>query len=332
MFGFNINMITLNKLDNAIIANSVQTTVKPNIQPEQKPEISDKKSMTGQMLLGASGLAAIVIAGIYIAKGKKVKPPENVSNPSKLEPKNNTDIEIPEPLKPLVDEVKNVFDEAAEKLRENFEKPLREKIAEAFKKFKTQKIDEMNFASRVETVTAKDVNKMKFEKSLFPNSDSKIIVKYLKDFQYDAKLRAGLEVEGRDALNRIIETSQPLSEKAVVYYGLRTKKIWDDFSKIDLGFKEGEIIDNKGFTTTLRAYNDILAGVDPVNFVEHPDCGYIMRIVLPENTKGIDCRRFTGKDLDTGYNGVYILPEKSQFKINKIDEENRIIDCEYLLK
>ena len=75
----------------------------------------------------------------------------------------------------------------------------------------------------------------------------------------------------------------------------------------------------------------MLAQVDPHNFSGHNNSGYIMRIKLPKGTKGLDCRRSIGKDLDGGYNAEFILPRNSQFRIKAIDKSQRIIECEYIL-
>ena len=91
------------------------------------------------------------------------------------------------------------------------------------------------------------------------------------------------------------------------------------------------IIEDRAFVATSRVYDDDLAQVDPVNYEGHNDCGYIMRIVLPAGTKGIDCRRFTMLDLPTGANAEFILPRGSKFKINAVDDNYKLIEADYLL-
>ena len=56
-----------------------------------------------------------------------------------------------------------------------------------------------------------------------------------------------------------------------------------------------------------------------------------MRIKLPKGTKGLDCRRSIGRDLDGGYNAEFILPRNSQFKLVAIENQQRIMESENIL-
>ena len=104
-----------------------------------------------------------------------------------------------------------------------------------------------------------------------------------------------------------------------------------EWNRIAIASDDGVILKDRAFVATSRVYDDDLAQVDPVNYEGHNDCGYIMRIVLPAGTKGIDCRRCTGRTLDNGINAVYILPPDSSFEIQHVDDLHRLIYAKYIL-
>lgn len=171
---------------------------------------------------------------------------------------------------------------------------------------------------------------------LLSKEECKVVTSYQRNYQYNAKLRSGADlsdVEDIKVLDRLIQDAVPLEEDAYVYRGIRTQKIWDDFSELDFAkdLAEGNILEDKAFVSTARVYGDLLAQVDPHNFSGHNTSGYVMRIKLPKGTKGLDCRRSIGRDLDGGYNAEFILPRNSQFKIVSIDKKQRIMECEYIL-
>ena len=176
----------------------------------------------------------------------------------------------------------------------------------------------------------------KISDKIFSQSDAFAVANLIKENKFNYLLREGLtqniDLDQLNKLRNIFNTATPIGEDTVVYRGIRTKKIWDDFSELDFSknIYEGAIFEDKGLIATSRVYDDELAKVDPF-WLEEENAGYIMRIKLPKETKGIDCRRFSGMDSDKGINSIFYLPENSKFRISKINEEDQIIDCELVL-
>lgn len=363
-------MPVLGNLENKIISSSVTAQTKPlEAKPKEvKPPVkeSEKTSSNNTTLwLGAAAAASLAIAGIAIAHGRKGKPAGG-DNPFLQKPKRSSaPVQKPkvEPQKPVVEESINnkntaagktnpeqqaagnqpviinkliKFDEAAEKLRLAAELKIRGEISKFFKTFKKGGMDSMNFNHRAQRVVKETDRQPLADLRLLSAEDCKAVTSYQRNYQYNAKLRSGADlsdVEEIKRLDRIIQDAVPLEEEAYVYRGIRTQKIWDDFSELDFAkdLAEGNILEDKAYVSTARVYGDLLAQVDPHNFSGHNNSGYIMRIKLPKGTKGLDCRRSIGKDLDGGYNAEFILPRNSQFRIKAIDKSQRIIECEYIL-
>ena len=366
-------MPILGNLENKIITSSVAMQTKPvealprDVKPLLKEETKTSSNHT-TLWLGAAAVASLAIAGIAIAHGRKAKPssvdnpflqkpksPVNTSKKPKVEPqkpvnpeninnKNTPNAETSVKKQPETEIVNQPFiinkliefSEEAEKLRLEAEGKIRGSISGFYKAFKKGGMDSMNFNHRAQIVVRESDKHPAADLRLLSKEECKVVTSYQRNYQYNAKLRSGADlsdVEDIKVLDRLIQDAVPLEEDAYVYRGIRTQKIWDDFSELDFAkdLAEGNILEDKAFVSTARVYGDLLAQVDPHNFSGHNTSGYVMRIKLPKGTKGLDCRRSIGRDLDGGYNAEFILPRNSQFKIVSIDKKQRIMECEYIL-
>ena len=318
-------MIKFDTYNNRIMQNSiVQYTANPQTHTAQnrKPEFTssgDNKNTAAKAMIGATALGVAVFTIAKLVKGKSDNLPAVVNNSGA----NN-----------ILETLKN-----AEILRVNGEKPIRQGIAEYFRKSINEAPghpDLKAVVDRIIKVTGKEKQKsFEYLDRIFSKEEAKAVASLYKDNKYNYLLRAGQikpdEVQEIKVLNEIIEKSKPLEEDTIMYRGIRTKRIWDDFGELDFSknIYEGAILEDKGFASATRVYGDELAQVDP-HWLEEPDSGYILRIKVPKDTKGIDCRGFSGIEAENGLNSVFYLPMNSKFHISKIDDEARIIDCELL--
>lgn len=318
-------MIKFDTYNNRIMQNSiVQYTANPQSHTAQnrKPEFTssgDNKNTAAKAMIGATALGVAVFTIAKLVKGKSDNLPAVVNNSGA----NN-----------ILETLKN-----AEILRVNGEKPIRQGIAEYFRKSINEAPghpDLKAVVDRIIKVTGKEKQKsFEYLDRIFSKEEAKVVASLYKDNKYNYLLRAGQikpdEVQEIKVLNEIIEKSKPLEEDTIMYRGIRTKRIWDDFGELDFSknIYEGAILEDKGFASATRVYGDELAQVDP-HWLEEPDSGYILRIKVPKDTKGIDCRGFSGIEAENGLNSVFYLPMNSKFHISKIDDEARIIDCELL--
>ena len=281
---------------------------------------SSKKSYAKDIMLGLTALGGITYAIIRLSKGKPTK-----GNKTATDNVNN------DLLNKLI---KN------EKIRNDFETPLRNNLKEFFNRAinAAPESEELKkVLSRIIKVTGSEKQKsFKISDKIFSQSDAFAVANLIKENKFNYLLREGLtqniDLDQLNKLRNIFNTATPIGEDTVVYRGIRTKKIWDDCSELDFSknIYEGAIFEDKGLIATSRVYDDELAKVDPF-WLEEENAGYIMRIKLPKETKGIDCRRFSGMDSDKGINSIFYLPENSKFRISKINEEDQIIDCELVL-
>lgn len=338
------------------------------VKPVAKEETKTSSNNNTTLWLGAAAVASLAIAGIAIAHGRKAKhssvdnpflqktknpiskpkqpkvEQHKRANPENINNKNTPNADTSVKAQPEAEIVKQPviinklieFSEEAEKLRLEAELKIRGGISDFYKAFKKGGMDSMNFSHRAQTVVRESDKHPAADLRLLSKEECKVVTSYQRNYQYNAKLRSGADlsdVEDIKILDRLIQDAVPLEEDAYVYRGIRTQKIWDDFS--ELGFAkdlaENNILEDKAFVSTARVYGDLLAQVDPHNFSGHNTSGYVMRIKLPKGTKGLDCRRSIGRDLDGGYNAEFILPRNSQFKIISVDNNQRIIECEYIL-
>ena len=345
-------MLSINKIDNTkIIAASVNNSAKPEAMPEN---IKEKKEYSGNStgvnwLTGAAAVASFAIAGIGIYRSRK-------NNILKISPNNpywakagilsGKDVNIqqvkpavsPLPENPGVKIIDKIipYDETEEKLKREAEKKLRTDISEKFIAYRDNGEEIPMFAYRPDEVFYKFADPLTPDLRELDDKDFDAVMSFLADYKYNDKMRAGMDLSNVEEVNRLkklVDEAKPLEKETIVYRGIRTQKIWDNFETLDFAkdLDDGVILKDRAFVATSRVYDDDLAQVDPVNYEGHNDCGYIMRIVLPAGTKGIDCRRCTGRTLDNGINAVYILPPDSSFEIQHVDDLHRLIYAKYIL-
>ena len=326
-------MLSLSSVNRQIISTSVQNSkktaednkkVKSDVLND-KPK-SDKKNALA--MTGAVALAGIAIAGIIISRNRNAK---NVVDKTEEVLSDIDDVVI----EAVPSEVTSFSEEIFNKAK-NAEKKVRAQISKKFLEFRDNGIDSLGFAQRIKTVTDGRQSVKSVDKTLLDKEEFDAAFNFIDDSLLNAKLKAGLDLSEDvivKKMDNLIENSTPLENESYVYSGIRTQKIWDDFlpEEIISEIKEGNTIKDKGFVLTSRVYDDILAKVDPMNYKDHESCGYLLRILLPKGTKGFDGRRFTGRNSDRGYNARFILARNSELKINSIDDNTRIIDCEYIL-
>lgn len=348
-----MSMLSVGNFDNKIISASVQVPIKRE-ESVQKAVKQDEKisNKTVNILTGAAALASIAIACVAISRGRKGGNVETLSNNSvgvlKSSGKPASKFPVVKPYVveiPQVEEDKTLkivdkmfaYDEKDESLIQKAEDKVRNEISSLFKKYRDEEEDIPQFKYRPSEVVfvhpeplTKDIRRLK-------KDDLKGVLSFIRNPQNNAKLSAGVEISESNDFNvmrKLINEALPLETETYVYSGIRTQKIWDDFKPLEFAenLKTGAIIKDKSFLVTSRGYDDYLAQIDPYNMgKDHKDSGYILRIILPEGTKGFDYRRCSGKDSPRGINALYVLPENSELEIRHIDDNSRIIDCRYLL-
>lgn len=340
-------MIKFDTLNTKIISSSVNSQSVVNNPVMSKPEqvqkkpdsakqISEKSDNSKKWLIGATAVTASVIAGIAIYKlsktgdvvKKAVKKGEEVADDLKKET------------------------EKAVAGGENKEEPIIEGIAEKILQIAKSDLDVKakaraaydilitkpeELARRIASIVLPSDKHIPMAGVRFTRDEAQAVTRFMNEPSLNYYLRMAAEESPHKAeisiLDKIINNAKPLEEEAYVYRGLRTKNINDGYSIEEFAkdLKEGSIIENKGFTSTCRDYNDLLGSYDPINIEGPQRCGYIMRIKLPKSTLGVDARRFTGKDLIAGNNAEFILPRNAKIKVVGIDESNNVLECEYIL-
>ncbi len=317
----NFDVINKRIMQNSTVQYTAQT--RPLQEKKQNPEFvsaPERKAVVKDTMLGITALGGITYAIMRLAKGK----------PTKTSTVNNTK-QVNELLSDLINN---------EKLRKDFEQPLRKKLGEFFNyaiNAAPESEELKKVLNRIVKVTGSEKQKsFNIAGEIFSQADALAVADLIKENKFNHLLRAGLnkniDFEQLNKLRNIFDKASPIGTETTVYRGIRTKKIWDDFSELDFSKQlyEGAIFEDKGLIATSRVYDDELAKVDPF-WLEEENAGYIMRIKLPKETKGIDCRRFSGIESDKGINSIFYLPENSKFKISKINNEDQVIDCELIL-
>ena len=352
-----MSMLSVGNLDNKIISSSVQVASKPL---EQNKKAVDKKeglsNKTVYALTGAAALASIAIACIALSRGKAKAVETEISSTvnsslSKLEgnilkPQNMPEIkaysvEIPEvkdeKVQKIVDKI-FAYDEKNEEAIKSAEKKVRDEIRPLFSRFADDYEDIPQFRYRAQDVVYSHPEPLTLDLRKLEKDDLKAVLSFIKNPQYNAKLSAGEDLSSVNEVNvmrKLIDEALPIEKQSYVYTGIRTQKIWDNYAPLDFAenLENGAIIKDKSFLITSRGYGDYLAEIDPVNLgKDHRDSGYILRIMLPEGTKGFDFRRCSKReDSLSGINALYVLPENSEILIRNIDNKRRIIDCKYIL-
>lgn len=243
------------------------------------------------------------------------------------------------PVPKLIDKIVS-YDENYEKLRREKEAPIMDKVKEIFARFRDDK------------ESAPEFNKYRPENVIFPehvsppikpdlreleDDDFDAVMSFVEKYQYNAKMRAGIDVSDVDEvkrLKRLIDEAEPLEEETYVYRAIRTHELWGNHNEYEFSkdMEIGDTLKDRAFVATSRSYDVDIAGGDPKNWDERlQNYGLIMRIRLLKGTKGLDCRRCSMMDSDRGVNATYILPPGSEFKIRAYDAPRKILSCDYIL-
>ena len=243
------------------------------------------------------------------------------------------------PVPKLIDKIVS-YDENYEKLRREKEAPIMDKVKEIFARFRDDK------------ESAPEFNKYRPENVIFPehvsppikpdlreleDEDFDAVMSFVENYQYNAKMRAGIDVSDVDEvkrLKRLIDEAEPLEEETYVYRAIRTHELWGNHNEYEFSkdMEIGDTLKDRAFVATSRSYDVDIAGGDPKNWDERlQNYGLIMRIRLLKGKKGLDCRRCSMMDSDRGVNATYILPPGSEFKIRAYDAPRKILSCDYIL-
>lgn len=244
------------------------------------------------------------------------------------------------PVKPrVIDKIVN-YPEGYEQLRREKEAPIMDKVKEVFKRFRddAETAPEFNANRPINVVFSKEIAPpIKPDLRELEDEDFDAVISFLDNYQYNSKMRAGVDVSDVDEvkrLNKLINEAEPLEEETYVYRAIRTHELWGDHNEYEFAkdMNVGDILKDRAFVATSRAYDVDIAGGDPKNWDERlENYGLIMRIRLPKGTKGLDCRRCSMRDSDRGSNATYILPPGAEFKISAFDFPRRIMSCDYIL-
>lgn len=350
-------MLSVGNLDNKIITSSVQITSNPQKQDKKmKDKNNDLSNTTVYALTGAAALASVAIACIALSRGKGNNTAKEVasnvnSSLTKLEGNISKSVQMPEIRLKNVD-VPEIKEEKVQKfvdkiyeyklkdeeLIEASEKKLRDEIIPLFERYENDYEDIPQFKYRPKEVVYNYTEPLTMDLRKLEKADLKAVLSFIKNPQLNAKLSAGEDLSSVNEVNvmrKLINEAFPIKNETYVYSAIRTQKIWDNFAPLDFAenLENGAIIKDKSFLITSRGYGDYLASMDPMYFgKDHKDCGYILRIILPEGTKGFDYRRCSKReDSMFGVNALYVLPENSELLIRNIDNKSRIIDCKYIL-
>ena len=347
-----MSMLSVGNLDNKVIASSVMVQNKSEKEANKSVKKDDKlSSKTVTILTGASALASLAIAGIMIYKSRKAKNDEVVNTVlTKTGILSGNDVKVPS-AKPIINkdakspfnkegilEIIYPYDSKKENIIKSSEENLNKKIADLFNSYIEDEENSPELKYRAREVVYNILNPVNVDLRKLDKDDLKAVLSFIKNPQYNNQLSAGVnldDVHEIKVMRKLINEAVPIEKEAFVYAGLRTKNIFDNFTPYDFEnhLDKDVIITNKSFLVTSRGYGDYLAQSDPWNLEkDHRDSGYILRIMLPEGTKGFDYRRCTNReDSLYGVNGLYVLPENSHLKIRNIDDIRKIIDCKYIL-
>lgn len=243
------------------------------------------------------------------------------------------------PVPKLIDKIVS-YDENYEKLRREKEAPIMDKVKEIFARFRDDKesAPEFNENRPINVLFPKHVAPpIKPDLRELEDDDFDAVMSFVEKYQYNAKMRAGIDVSDVDEvkrLKRLIDEAEPLEEETYVYRAIRTHELWGNHNEYEFSkdMEIGDTLKDRAFVATSRSYDVDIAGGDPKNWDERlQNYGLIMRIRLLKGTKGLDCRRCSMMDSDRGVNATYILPPGSEFKIRAYDAPRKILSCDYIL-
>jgi len=314
---FNTRIATLNRPYIPAPVATIETSTK-----EEETETKNKKSYAKT---GATIAASVALAGIAIAKrGVIMRYARNLmkNSTSNMHFDGN-------PSGPVKVNKKTVDVEARD--RDIFlNERLKDIIREKYEKITDIAIDSpQRQVERLKALVRPQDKKLQFQKEpLFTSHEAEMVTSFLDEYAFNIPLRLGKirpekSIEIR-TLDNMIQNSRFLNDDATVYRGIITKKDGEvlEFAK---NLKVGNVLEDKAFVATSRNAAETIAKYGEEN------C-YVMRIKLPPETQGIDCRRFTMLDMDKGAHAVFILPRNSKFLINSIDDRTKIIDAQCLLQ
>ena len=316
-----MSMLSVGNLDNKIITSSVQITSNPQKQDKKmKDKNNDLSNTTVYALTGAAALASVAIACIALSRGKGNNTAKEVasnvnSSLTKLEGNISKSVQMPEIRLKNVD-VPEIKEEKVQKfvdkiyeyklkdeeLIEASEKKLRDEIIPLFERYENDYEDIPQFKYRPKEVVYNYTEPLTMDLRKLEKADLKAVLSFIKNPQLNAKLSAGEDLSSVNEVNvmrKLINEAFPIKNETYVYSAIRTQKIWDNFAPLDFAenLENGAIIKDKSFLITSRGYGDYLASMDPMYFgKDHKDCGYILRIILPERTKGFDYRRCSKRE------------------------------------
>ncbi len=350
-----MNMLSVGYSNNKTITFSDRTPVK-SVQ-DTVPAKSEKKeklsSSAVKLYTGIAALASLSIAGIAIARSRKVTQTlthntaaSNISNVIKpptfpfIKPY-TVDYTPPDTSKKIINKI-IPFDENDENNKRKFLSEVRNKVTELYNKCLNDEAYVPEFQERIVNIIDKPINPdapitPDFRRIKDANARKSILNLLRDDSTINAKLSAGgnpTDIEEVKVIDKIINEAEPLNEDTTVYGVLYTEKAWDgnkpfDFAKDILN---GDILNDPSYMIMSRGYGDYLRAADPYNFgKEHKHSGCILRMILPKGTKGLDLRRLSGTDNINGINALFVLPRNSSVALLRYNCGDKIIDCKYLL-
>ena len=290
-----------------------------------------KKAKYFNNFKGATILAGVVLAGIGVVKfrGGIAKGLRNVADMI-----SDNALEIKR--KPNLSE-ENVNTATMKKMnfdvdkrdKEVFEsESLKERLAEKFPRLTDMVVDTVERqAERVKHLLNPMDKRMPFEdKRMFLSHEAEMVSSYLENDVLNDLLKLGkIKPENNIELRTVkhlIDDAKPLGGETVVYRTILTQHNGKTFD-VKQQLRVGNVVEEKGFVSTSRDAAQAVRRMGEQN-------GFVARIKLQPGTKGIDCRRFTMLDLDTGDNATYIL-DGLKFRINSVDDRYKIIDAENIL-
>ena len=303
---------------------------KPAAEAEYKVEMPsseiEEKKLSASIMKGATALAVGAAAGIAIAKrGVIAKYMQRLSGENIHFNGGNSTLNLEDVLP------KSRSFDVKQRDKEIFENErLKDIIREKYEKIADIAKDSVERQKEriQELVRPEDKPLLFTDRRLFTSHEAEMVASYQDEYAFNIPLRLGKikpekSIEIR-TLDEMIEDTRPLPEKATVFRGIVVQKNGEPL-EFAQNLKVGRVLSDKAFVSTSRNATETVA-----EFGEQD--AYVMRINLPEGTKGIDCRRFTMLDLDTGANAEFILPRGSKFLINSIDDRTKIIDADYILQ
>ena len=315
-------MLKIREIENRIISQSIGG-VNNSARAESDNNISkkpDEKSKNIKILAGASALAAIAVGGFLVFRriNGGLKKGKSIVNEIRQSP--------------VIVKLPGTISSNDDNLIRAAEKDIRKQIFDLFVSSRGKSEDIPEFLPRIKMIEGSSKSTIESDTRFLAQDDFEAVMSYLK-----GKLKSKPDLISNETLKRLnllINDGRALESESFVYGAIRTQRTWDDFENFDFvkDLKEGFVIRNEMPVITSRKYNEWLACADPINYRGHEDCGYILRISLPEGTKGFDCRRCSQKNSDKGINALYILPSDSEFVVNRIDASGKIIDVKYIRK